>query len=224
MVLSRLFLRARYTSKHLAGVGLCLMGLALTVMSDLFKKKAEDGHPHAVKGDLICILGAALYGASNVMQENFVKNHDRVEFLGMAGAFGVVISGVQTAALEWNTLSEVTWTNEVVLFIIGYSFSLFVLYCWTSLFLQAGDAALFNLSLLTADLYAFIFALEVENTSTSFLFFIAAAIIFAGVIVYHSQPPTTLSTAELAQLPSRHDLPGSGRGGAGVECSAAIRG
>lgn len=78
MVLSRLFLRARYTYKHLSGVVLCLMGLALIMTSDLFKRKAEDGHPHAIKGDLICILGAALYGASNVMQENFVKNHDRV--------------------------------------------------------------------------------------------------------------------------------------------------
>lgn len=46
----------------------------------------------------------------------------KVEFLGMAGAFGVLISGIQTAALEWNTLSEVTWTNDVVLFVIGYSF------------------------------------------------------------------------------------------------------
>lgn len=47
--------------------------------------------------------------------------HVKVEFLGMAGAFGVILSGVQTAALEWNELAEVVWTDQVVLFVIGYS-------------------------------------------------------------------------------------------------------
>eukprot|EP00953_Heterococcus_sp_UTEX-ZZ885_P041632 21231-Heterococcus_DN1.PRE.7 len=31
----------------------------------------------AIKGDLLCLLGATMYGISNVMQESIVKNHDR---------------------------------------------------------------------------------------------------------------------------------------------------
>lgn len=78
MVLSRLLLQAQYNTKHLAGVGLCLVGLALTIVSDLQGDEADSGHPHAVKGDVLCILGATLYAGSNVMQEDFVKNYNRV--------------------------------------------------------------------------------------------------------------------------------------------------
>lgn len=78
MVLSRLVLRAQYTQKHLVGVALCLTGLALTIISDLEGDEEEAAYPHALYGDLLCIFGAALYAGSNVMQEDFVKNHDRV--------------------------------------------------------------------------------------------------------------------------------------------------
>lgn len=87
MVLSRLILRAQYNQKHLTGVALCLAGLGLTVLSDLEGEEAEAHYPHALKGDLLCILGAALYAGSNVMQEDFVKNHDRVR-----GPFAVYLS------------------------------------------------------------------------------------------------------------------------------------
>ncbi|CAN0393174.1 unnamed protein product, partial [Laminaria digitata] len=78
MVLSCLLLRARYTGKHLVGVALCLGGLTLTILSDLHGRQPRSAYPQAVKGDVLCILGAALYAGSNVMQEDFVKNHDRV--------------------------------------------------------------------------------------------------------------------------------------------------
>lgn len=78
MLFSRLFLRARYKGGHICGVAFCLLGLALTVLSDVREHNAEDDQSRAVAGDLLCILGAALYAGANVMQENFVKNHDRV--------------------------------------------------------------------------------------------------------------------------------------------------
>ncbi|CAN0303304.1 unnamed protein product, partial [Ectocarpus fasciculatus] len=83
MVLSRLLLRAQYNDKHLTGVGLCLVGLALTIVSDLQGDEADSGHPHAFKGDVLCILGATLYAGSNVMQEDFVKNYNRVSWLSL---------------------------------------------------------------------------------------------------------------------------------------------
>lgn len=78
MVLSRFVLGAEYNGKHLFGVGLCLIGLGLTVVSDLQGEETEAPYPQAWKGDLLCVMGATLYAGSNVMQEDFVKNHDRV--------------------------------------------------------------------------------------------------------------------------------------------------
>lgn len=198
MVLSCLLLRARYTGKHLVGVALCLGGLALTILSDLQGRQPRSTYPQALKGDVLCIVGAALYAGSNVMQEDFVKNHDRVEFLGMAGLFGFIISGVQTVALEREALAEIEWTPSIVFFILGYALSLTVMYSWTSLFLQAGDAAMFNLSLLTSDVYALIFAFVVEHVTPNWLYFLAFTVIFGGLICYHAQPlPTKAHTLRL---------------------------
>lgn len=73
------------------------------------------------------------------------------------------------------------------------------MYSWTSLFLQAGDAALFNLSLLTADIYALIFAYVVEHNMPNWMYFAAAVFIFMGLFVYHSQPPVTTAEPVVAQ-------------------------
>lgn len=46
-------------------------------------------------GDCLVLISAALYAVSNVCQEYTVKNLSRVEFLGMVGLFGTIISSVQ---------------------------------------------------------------------------------------------------------------------------------
>lgn len=46
-------------------------------------------------GDALVLLSAVLYAVSNVAQEYTVKNLSRVEFLGMLGLFGTVISTLQ---------------------------------------------------------------------------------------------------------------------------------
>ena len=44
---------------------------------------------------MLCVSGAALYGVSNVAEEYVVKSYSIVEFLGMIGLFGSIVSGVQ---------------------------------------------------------------------------------------------------------------------------------
>lgn len=48
-----------------------------------------------VLGDGLVLLSAVLYAVSNVCQEYTVKKLSRIEFLGMMGLFGTVISGIQ---------------------------------------------------------------------------------------------------------------------------------
>jgi len=47
-------------------------------------------------GDLLCLGGAVLFAVVSVTQELVVKTFDWVEYLGMVGLFGSVISIVQT--------------------------------------------------------------------------------------------------------------------------------
>lgn len=46
-------------------------------------------------GDGLVLISAILYAVSNMCQEFTVKNRSRVEFLGMMGFFGTIISGIQ---------------------------------------------------------------------------------------------------------------------------------
>lgn len=46
-------------------------------------------------GDMLCLGGALLYAVANVSEEFLVKQYSRMEYLGMIGLFGVLISGVQ---------------------------------------------------------------------------------------------------------------------------------
>ena len=41
------------------------------------------------------ILGATLYGISNICEEYVVRKYDKVEFLAMLGLFGSFINGIQ---------------------------------------------------------------------------------------------------------------------------------
>lgn len=52
------------------------------------------GKNHLV-GDMLCLGGAVLFAIVTVLQELSVKNTDVVEYLGLLGLFGSIVSGVQ---------------------------------------------------------------------------------------------------------------------------------
>ena len=112
MVLSCLLLRARYTGKHLVGVALCLGGLALTILSDLQGRQPRSAYPQPVKGDILCIVGAALYAGANVMQEDFVKNHDRGSCDGGRGGVGSRLDSSTSTLLYWCTCMCMLFGSE----------------------------------------------------------------------------------------------------------------
>eukprot|EP00608_Synchroma_pusillum_P006759 CAMPEP_0198423338 /NCGR_PEP_ID=MMETSP1452-20131203/3034_1 /TAXON_ID=1181717 /ORGANISM="Synchroma pusillum, Strain CCMP3072" /LENGTH=429 /DNA_ID=CAMNT_0044143637 /DNA_START=48 /DNA_END=1333 /DNA_ORIENTATION=+ len=194
MVLSRLVLSARYTPRHGAGVLLCLCGLGCTVLSDVLLSGGEArAYPHAVFGDALCLCGAVLYATSNVGQEYLMKRHgDREEFLGMLGAFGAAFAALQASLLERaevGALAEAGWGAWGLL--AGFTASMGVIYVFTAAFLRDSDAALFNLSLLTSDLFAVLFAFLAYGDLVGPLYFVALALIAGGLYVYHTETAPT---------------------------------
>lgn len=191
MTLSTLFMAVVYTRRHMVGVLLCTVGMAFVVLSDL-QTSANDNSvsatgKRALLGDALCLVGATIYGVSNVMQESIVKSHSRIELLGMTGAFGAVLSGLQLLVLEWDDVINTHFTPVILAFMGMYSLSVFTFYFTTSRFLQIGDATLFNLSILTSDVYAIFFAYIVEKARLHWLYFVALGTIVCGLIVYHRE-------------------------------------
>eukprot|EP01119_Soliformovum_irregulare_P000966 TRINITY_DN10713_c0_g1_i1.p1 TRINITY_DN10713_c0_g1~~TRINITY_DN10713_c0_g1_i1.p1 ORF type:complete len:328 (-),score=46.54 TRINITY_DN10713_c0_g1_i1:66-1049(-) len=185
MILSRIFLKTRYTLRQLIGVGVCLVGLVVLVVSDYFYNEHETAK-NALLGDLLCICGAILYSISNVSEEYMVKTHTRMEWLGMIGVGGSIISAIQLAIFERTELRDASWNVSAVLLVIGFAIFLFSMYSLTPYMLQMCSATLFNLSLLTSDVLAIVASIFIFDTTPSFFYFLAFFIIIAGLILYNT--------------------------------------
>ncbi len=189
---------------------ICILGLGVLILSDALHVGGGIGGgepgPQRWKGDLLCLAGASLYAVSNVAQEASIKGGDRVEFLGMLGIWGTAFNGAQLLILELGTLQAIQWSGSIVGLVVGFALCLFAMYVLTSHFLSSGDATLFNLSMLTSDLWAVLVGVLLFGQGLSWLYFVALAVIIAGIVLYNS--------AELKQsiAPPPQALGGSGGG------------
>lgn len=108
-----------------------------------------------------------------------------MEFLGLIGLFGLLISSAQATYFEGDIVRAVDWTWPSMLCLLGYIITLFVMYSATSIFLTTGDAAVFNLSLLTSDFFAVVAAKYLFNEELSSLYFVGFSLVIVGVSVYN---------------------------------------
>jgi solute carrier family 35, member F1/2 len=199
MVLSFIFLSARYTSSHFSGVLICLAGMGCIILTDTYFNKSGDDDDSGVasnplKGDILCLIGTCLYATSNVIQEKLVKTNDRMEFLGLLGVNGFFIALVQFFVMELSRFQSIIWSPEVILYTAGYTLCLFFMYSSTSSFLTSNDATLFNLSLLTSDVYAVLFAYFVFHYQVHWMYSISFLLTATGLTLYYrggGQPTTS---------------------------------
>lgn len=198
LVLSRAFLGSRYTVWHLVACLVCMLGLCLTVLSDVAVGQSsfsQDGP--AWFGDAAVLAGAALYGLSNVMQEGLLKQgHRRCEALGMLGLWGTLFSGAHAVLWEREAIREIHWDAATVLCLVGFQLCLFSMYTLTSTLLLSSDAAFFNLALLTSDGYAWVYSCLVQHRRTTWTYVAAFVTTVTGLVMYHLQPdPTSAAPA-----------------------------
>jgi solute carrier family 35, member F1/2 len=192
MFLSVIFLRAQYTSSHFSGVLICLAGMGCIILTDTYfnKRSAGDDEDSVVasnplKGDILCLIGTCLYATSNVIQEKLVKTNDRMEFLGLLGINGFFIAFVQFFVMELDRFQSIVWSYEVILYTAGYTLCLFFMYSNTSSFLTSNDATLFNLSLLTSDVYAVLFAYFVFHYRVHWMYCVSFLLTATGLTLYY---------------------------------------
>lgn len=199
MILSYTFLGCTYTWKHSLGIAICLSGLSCIILNDYFQYNQNGGSSadgaNPVIGDILCLSGAVLYASSNVLQEKLVKYNDRFEFLGHLGCFGLVIAGVQMCFIDLPKMRIATYSMRTIFSILGFVGCLFLMYINTSAFLQASDAIVFNLSLLTSDVYAVIFSYFFYGYWVSWLYLASFLLVMTGLIIYHSEKPPNLTDA-----------------------------
>ncbi|XP_077396558.1 solute carrier family 35 member F2-like isoform X2 [Festucalex cinctus] len=154
MFLSWWLLKTRYRPVHYVSVCICLLGVGAMVGADLLAGRDQGSTSNMLLGDGLVLLSAALYGLSNVWQEYAVKNRSRLEFLGMLGLFGTLISSVQMVVLELHQVSAIHWSWQVAVLFAAFACCMFGLYSLMPVVMKESSAAAVNLSMLTADIFS----------------------------------------------------------------------
>jgi len=160
----------------------------------------DNNAKNPVLGDFIVLAGAALYAASNVQQETLLKNSRArlSEVLATLGLFGSIISFIQSWSLgEWTAFDK--FFNEenvekqkshlaVIPYFIAFQLCMFILYSTVSVFLTHCDAVLFNLSLLTSDIYVVVWQYLMRIEGVTKLYIVSFLVTMSGLVVYYFQP------------------------------------
>ncbi|XP_034614733.1 solute carrier family 35 member F2 [Trachemys scripta elegans] len=195
MALSWFILRARYRLIHFIAVAVCLLGVGTMVGADILAGRQNSEGSDVVVGDVLVLLGASLYAISNVSEEYIVKNLSRVEFLGMVGLFGTIISGLQLAIVEHSDIAHIQWNWKIVLLFVAFALCMFGLYSFMPVVIKVTSATSVNLGILTADLYSLFFGLFLFGYKFSGLYLLSFGVIMVGFILYCSTPTQTAEEA-----------------------------
>ena len=191
MVLSKALLGSVYARGHVVGALVAFAGLTILVLGDATPVNGNENvrGTNPALGDFLAILAAALYATSNVLVEAFLRDADKVEILAHLGAFGVVMSGVQSAILEGMKFSQLRALGAKGFgFFALYAGSLFTMYTFAMDVLENCGASAFNVSMLASDIWSVVLRLLFFNGFATVGAFVAFAFSFcfvgAGICVF----------------------------------------
>ncbi|XP_042510065.1 solute carrier family 35 member F2-like [Macadamia integrifolia] len=182
MILTWIFIKTRYSLWQFLGAAVCVAGLGLVLLSDA--GIAGGGGDKPLLGDLLVIIGTLCYAMSNVGEEYCVKKKDLVEVISMLGVFGLLVSVCEISIVERKTLEEVKWTAEIISLFAGFALSTFMFYSLVPFVLKMSGATLFNLSLLTSDMWAVVIRIFFYHQQVDWLYYLAFGVVALGLIIY----------------------------------------
>ncbi|KAI5796274.1 hypothetical protein DFH27DRAFT_110777 [Peziza echinospora] len=191
VVISFSILKVRYHWAQIAGILVCCGGMGLLIASDKIHIGLTIGNaPQELKGDLFMLLGATLYGVSNVAEEFLVSQAPLYEVVGQLGFYGCIINAVQAAIFDRHqfAISKPALNAEPGVsagYILGFTFCLFTFYSIAPLLFRMASAAFFNISLLTANFWGLLIGLRVFGYKIYWSYGVAFTCIVVGLVVYY---------------------------------------
>ncbi|XP_027767630.1 solute carrier family 35 member F2-like isoform X3 [Solanum pennellii] len=177
------FLGTRYSPWQFFGTAVCLGGLGLVLVSDA---KASDGSGGSkpILGDIFVIIATFFFSMSNVGEEFCVKKKDHVEVVSMIGLFGLLVTIIEIPIFERKSVKSVKWSAELIVAFCGYAAASFIFYTLVPFLLKMSGSTLFNLSLLTSDVWAVVIRTFFYKQKVEWLFFVAFGLVVTGLLIY----------------------------------------
>ncbi|KAL0374904.1 UNVERIFIED_CONTAM: Solute carrier family 35 member F1 [Sesamum radiatum] len=182
IILTRLLLGTRYSLWQFFGAGVCLGGLGLVILSD--SNPSVGGGSKPLYGDILVVAATVFFAMSNIGMEFCVKKKDRVEVVTMFSVFGMLVTASGMATLERKSLKSISWSPQLVLAYVGNTIASFMFYTLSPFVLKMSGATLFNLSLLTSDMWAVLIRLFIYKQQVNWLYYLAYALVAVGIFIY----------------------------------------
>ncbi|KAG8376694.1 hypothetical protein BUALT_Bualt09G0090500 [Buddleja alternifolia] len=182
IVLTRIFLGTKYSLWQFFGAAICVAGLGLVLLSDAGVSGGGGSKP--LLGDFLVIAGTLFFAMSNVGEEFCVKRKDRIEVIAMIGLFGMLVSASEIVVLERKTLEPIKWSAELISALAVYAVASFLFYTLVPYVLKTSGATLFNLSLLTSDMWAVVVRIFFYKQKVDWLYYLAFALVVVGIFIY----------------------------------------
>lgn len=184
VIISFFLLKVRYKIFQILGILIACGGMGLLLASDHIQGTNGGPGVDLLRGDLFGLLGATLYGVSNVFEEWFVSKRPMYEVLTFLGVFGVIINGVIAAIFERESFHTSTWDGAVAGYLVGYTLILTIFYSLAPIILRMGSAAFFDISLLTGNFWGTAIGIQVFGYVIYYLYPIAFVLIIIGLVTY----------------------------------------
>ena len=134
------------------------------------------------------------------------------EYLAYIGGYGFLIIAIETFAMETEQILEIH-TYEQILCVVGFALTNGGLYALMPYYVTKYGATMFNLSLITTIVYAFIFALFAYHEEAGWMYITGYAVVLAGLALYNIYAVEQEKAAECAPLvvPSRAESEDQGQ-------------
>lgn len=185
MVLSYIFLNARYQMRQVLGTFLCIVGLAIILVDDLVFLSNAAIAKNALLGDCMMLLSSFFVACSNVLEEKLVKDDEPQYYLGNLGGFGVILSTFFMLVFELHSIIRHNFSRTTFWAYVGFVGCQFLMYVSVAFMLNISSALFFNLSLLTSDVYSVIFTYFFHGHMVSWLYFVGFGFVIVGLTAYH---------------------------------------
>lgn len=86
--------------------------------------------------------------------------------------------------MERKSLETVKWSPEIILAFFGYAVASFTFYSVAPFVIKMSGATLFNLSILTSDMWAVVIRIFFYKQQVDWLYYVAFALVVVGLIIY----------------------------------------
>ncbi|XP_024987583.1 solute carrier family 35 member F2-like [Cynara cardunculus var. scolymus] len=192
IILTWLFLGTKYSLWQFLGAALCVTGLCLVLLSD--SEVGGGGGSNPILGDILVIAGTCCFALTNVSEEFCVKKVGRIEVITMLGLFGMLVSLIEIVFSYSEEEEHVSVFHNHPLVNRDVSF----MFCsFAPLVLQASGATLFNLSLLTADMWAVAIRVLLYRQKVDRLYYVSFLLVGIGLFIYTKMEKHTNELPEL---------------------------